>query len=333
MRVAALDIIKGAMRLGNALPSGPQPGPDISIPMYGGPPIQVHASTLEEILSQQAKKQAMVDAEKLKQVEAEAMARRRAETSIPNPPGVNDTPKPITKVEAVRMGVPELEGQTMTTNDLKAAAEIKQKNIDNRRAEARDAAMLKALADKSGAAVVKVEYKDPLDGKKKIEWIPKGQLVNRKFDAPDSATAETRLNSSEAVIQTGNDIIESLKSPDFKKEVGPILGRFNSLRDFIGNPPPEFQTLAGNIESFALANMGVHGMRSVQGAKLISKMLDQKHTPESLIASINGLNNFAEHLMANAGRKVPGVSTAPASKKDPKDMTAEELVAYYASKK
>ncbi len=46
------------------------------------------------------------------------------------------------------------------------------------------------------------------------------------------------------------------------------------MREFIGNPPPELSELAASIESFALANMGVHGMRSVQGADEI-KALDR----------------------------------------------------------
>lgn len=122
------------------------------------------------------------------------------------------------------------------------------------------------------------------------------------FNKPPSATVENRLASAQAVQQTGQDIISQLNDPKIRAMVGPAMGRFNSLRDFIGNPPPELSELAGSIESFALANMGVHGMRSVQGADEIKQLLDRKHTPDSLIKTIQGLNKFSEHFMTNEGR-------------------------------
>lgn len=125
-----------------------------------------------------------------------------------------------------------------------------------------------------------------------------------------NGTLDNRLASATAVSQTGDDIIRQLSDPAFKTTVGPALGRFNTLRDFIGNPPPEFAQLAGEIESYALANMGVHGMRSAQGAEQIKKLLDQKHTPDSMIATIRGLNSFSQHFMQNNGG---GTTTTPST--------------------
>lgn len=124
-----------------------------------------------------------------------------------------------------------------------------------------------------------------------------------EFKKPPSATVENRLASAQAVQQTGNDIITALKDPKIAAMVGPAMGRYNSLRDFIGNPPPELSELAGSIESYALANMGVHGMRSVQGADEIKKLLDRKHTPESLIQTIQGLQKFSQHFLENEDPK------------------------------
>ncbi len=151
----------------------------------------------------------------------------------------------------------------------------------------------------------KLEKFDPATGKTTISYVPASQLAGQSFEKPPSATLSTRLASAEAVNQTGNDIIDELKKPDVAAKVGPLMGRFNSLRDLIGNPPPELAELAGAIQSYSIATMGVHGMRSVQGAKEISKLLDQKHTPASLIAAINGLNKFSSHLLENEGRTVP----------------------------
>lgn len=171
----------------------------------------------------------------------------------------------------------------------------------------------RAIADATraaaGDALVKVEHKDPTTGRTVIEYLPKSEVRGQKYDKGTSATTETRLASAEAVTQTGQDIISKLSDPAFASQVGPSLGRYNNLRDFIGDPPPEFAELAGQIESYAIANMGVHGMRSSQGAEKIAEMLNKKHTPQSLVATVNGLNAFAQHFMENEGRAPSPKST------------------------
>jgi hypothetical protein len=152
--------------------------------------------------------------------------------------------------------------------------------------------------------------------------VPKGEAVGKDFAAKPNATTANRLDSAKAVNQTGEDIIAHVSDPKVAAMLGPAMGRYNSLREFIGNPPPELSELAGQIESYALANMGVHGMRSTQGAEQIKQLLDRKHTPESLAATIRGLNKFSTHFLENAGRgAVP--STAPTK------PSAAELIKKY----
>jgi hypothetical protein len=130
---------------------------------------------------------------------------------------------------------------------------------------------------------------------------PVTRMVKKEAGAsyvkPANATTATRVASAETVNEVGTDIIHKLSDPKFASVVGPALGRAGTLRDFIGNPPPEFSELAGQIESYALANMGVHGMRSTQGAEQIKKLLDAHHTPESLAATIRGLNDFSTRFV------------------------------------
>jgi hypothetical protein len=139
-----------------------------------------------------------------------------------------------------------------------------------------------------------------------------------------SATVENRAASAKAVNQTGQDIINQLSDPNVAAMVGPAMGRYNTVRDFIGNPPPELAQLAGEIESYALANMGVHGMRSAQGAEQIKTLLDKKHTPASLIATIKGLSQFSSHFMENEGQ----TSATPSAATPPK-LSAAELIKKY----
>lgn len=185
-----------------------------------------------------------------------------------------------------------------------------------RQREAREAAK-PAGADK----LVKVEHKDPSTGQTVIEWLPQSELQGRVFEKGTPAAVENRLASAKAVAQTGNDIVQKLSDPAYARNVGVAMGRYSNLRNFLGNPPPEYSELAGMIESYSLASMGVHGMRSNEGAEKINKMLDQKHTPESLANAIKGLNAFSQRFLANEGRKVeptppmPGEVSAP--KKNP----------------
>lgn len=194
------------------------------------------------------------------------------------------------------------------------AAQAAQDRADRQREAEQSRSELAKLAASLKPAppekLIKVEHRG-LDGRSIVEWLPQSEVRGQTFQKPASGTTENRLASAEAVNQTGDDIIKKLSDPAYAKLVGPAIGRTNTLRDFIGNPPPEFSDLAGMIESYSLANMGVHGMRSAQGAEQIKKLLDQKHTPESLIKTIQGLNAFSSHFMENEGR-TPKASTPAA---------------------
>lgn len=185
-------------------------------------------------------------------------------------------------------------------------------NENTQRAKDRIAQIQAAAASRPPAPekLTKVEHRDPATGQTITEYLPQREVRGQKFEKGASAATETRLASAQAVNQTGDDIIAQLSDPKVAAMVGPAMGRYNSVQEFIGNPPPELAGLAGAIESYAIANMGVHGMRSSAGAEQIKKLLDKKHTPESLIATIKGLSQFSQHFMENEGRGP--AKTAPA---------------------
>jgi len=145
--------------------------------------------------------------------------------------------------------------------------------------------------------------------------------------APMPGAERTRFNTAQTVIDTGNDIVAQLRDPNIASQLGPVMGRYNTLRDFIGDPPPELSGLAAQIESFAMANVGVHAMRSVRGAQELAKLMDQHHTPESLIRSVQGLSQFAQHFVANVtgapkSNAPAGATSAPAGNR-PKILKIE----------
>ncbi len=162
-----------------------------------------------------------------------------------------------------------------------------------------------------GASTVTIQTVDD-QGNPVTRVLPKSEAMGKDFKKPAGSALENRLASAQTVNQLGNDMIAKLADPKIAGTLGPIMGRYSTLQEFIGNPPPEFAELAGEIESYALANMGVHGMRSAQGAEMIKRLMSARHTPQSLAATIQGLNQFSENFARNAGRGTPAPA-APAA--------------------
>lgn len=196
------------------------------------------------------------------------------------------------------------EAQAKAETDRRLAAEADTKQFRSgtlARQQGQDAETArhnKAMENKAtNPSVVAIQTVDD-KGNPVTRMVPK--VAGAEFAKPPSAVTANRLDSAKVVVQTGDDMIAEINQ--MKAQLGPLMGRAGSFRDFIGNPPPEFSHLAGQIESYALANMGVHGMRSKQGADDIKLLLDQKHTPESLINAIQGVGGFSRHFLENAGR-------------------------------
>lgn len=203
------------------------------------------------------------------------------------------------------------QGET-AANALQDRADARTQAQQNHQDNLRLTASLRPPADDK---LTKVEHKDPATGRTVIEYLPQSAIRGQTFQKGATGATETRLASAQAVNQTGADIIAQVSDPAVAKSLGVAMGRYSKLQDFLGDPPPEFSQLAGSIESYALANMGVHGMRSAQGAAQIKKLLDQPHTPESLIAAIKGLSGFSQHFMANEGRSATKPTAADLIKK------------------
>lgn len=163
------------------------------------------------------------------------------------------------------------------------------------------------------------KMRNPETGQVEMAWVTPGEKPEFIGQAAPDATTSSRAHAANALIAQAADIDDLLKDPQVRASLGPAMGRVTNLRELIGNPPPELAGLAGEIESFALANMGVHGMRSVQGSKEISKLLDAKHTPESLRRALHGLLNYAEKYVdeTNMRRGTAGSAGAPAATTEP----------------
>jgi hypothetical protein len=184
--------------------------------------------------------------------------------------------------------------QNTATDNERQAARDRETTTRDAEAVRHNQAMERNAANKP-AATVTIQTVDA-NGNPVTRIVPK--TAGTEFAKPANATTANRVASAETVNEVGADIVSKLSDPKFRATVGPAMGRYATLRDFIGDPPPEFSEFAGEIESYALANMGVHGMRSAQGAEQIKHLLDQRHTPESLAATIKGLR-ISRHASLN----------------------------------
>jgi hypothetical protein len=158
-----------------------------------------------------------------------------------------------------------------------------------------DAASRRKIAEAKTGPLVKVA--DP-DHPGQTMWVSREAAIGEAGAMP--ASEAVRVNSAKTVLDTRDDILRQLADPGVMRELGPLMGRINTLQDFIGNPPPQLAGLAGQIESFAFSNMGVHGMRSARGAQEMKQLFNQRHTPESLAEAVKGISQFSDHFIANA---------------------------------
>jgi hypothetical protein len=200
-----------------------------------------------------------------------------------------------------------LKEQQLVQHENEVAAETRRHNrvMENKPSASADRLIQVKTLDKDGHPIIR--YMSPQDIRNE----------GGTFDSQRSAVTQNRLDSATAVNDVGRRIQKELSNPEVAANLGPIMGRYTSLRDFLGNPPPEYSRLAGEIESFALANMGVHGMRSSVGADKIKSMLSAQHTPESLSQGIEGLLGFSNDFMKNAGlspAQNPSAGASPATK-------------------
>lgn len=202
---------------------------------------------------------------------------------------------------------PQRQADQARTDKLAATEQSRQDKIDaagQGKTDKEDLIRLTAsLRPSPQAPLVMVQTVDA-DGNPVTKMVKKE--AGAEYLKPANATTANRVASAESVNKVGNDIVAKLSDPKYAAVVGPLMGRASKLQDLIGNPPPEFAELAGEIESYALANMGVHGMRSAQGAEQIKHLLEGKHTPESLIAAVKGLQNFSNTFVAGNKPKSGG---------------------------
>lgn len=118
--------------------------------------------------------------------------------------------------------------------------------------------------------------------------------------SPPSATIAGRIKAANDSIVAGNKILGFLEDPNIRSTVGPVLGRYNSLKAAVGAGDPVAQKLVGELKGFAALQPAVHAFRAIKFQENLEKALTTKQTPEALAALIRGIL-VTSHVVATGG--------------------------------
>jgi hypothetical protein len=109
--------------------------------------------------------------------------------------------------------------------------------------------------------------------------------------------AKSKAEQAEVIKTAGDTLIAHLSQ--FGGDLGPVLGRYNSLADFVGSPPPDYKYLASEIASWIALHPAAHGFRGVRAVEEFQKAFGGTYnTPESLVSGIRGAYNTMDALQS-----------------------------------
>ncbi len=145
-----------------------------------------------------------------------------------------------------------------------------------------------------------------------------GNVIPNKLSPNVRPTTAARGKAEQAdVIQIAGDTLQS-HIAQVQDQIGPVMGRYNSLADFVGNPPPEYKGLASELQSWIALHPAAHGFRGVKAVEEFQKTFGSTfNTPESLIAGIRGAYNTMDALRTVG---TPRTVQRPTSNANPNPM-------------
>lgn len=144
---------------------------------------------------------------------------------------------------------------------------------------------------------------------------PDGKPIGLKTANITKPTTDMRNKAATAdnVIETSQRILDQLKDPKIRGMIGPMMGRYTNLQDFIGNLPPEAAGLKTDLGSLAAFTAGLHPVRGIAAIKHFEEVLGgAKRNPEAMEAGLGELMKTAENIKGRGTVKTvaPGGPTA-----------------------
>lgn len=125
-----------------------------------------------------------------------------------------------------------------------------------------------------------------------------------------------RSQQANIIGETSKQLVQDITT--MKDHIGPVMGRYGTLTDFIGNPPPEFARLASELTTYIALQPAAHGFKGLRAVQEFEKSIGTPiRTPEALINAIGG-NVQGLQPMMGAGEWTPPVRATPRSMAAPR---------------
>lgn len=133
------------------------------------------------------------------------------------------------------------------------------------------------------------------DGTPIMAWTRKADLTGTETLKTPSATEE-RVTKQAGRVQIGaGELQQELKDPNIRAQLGPIMGRYNSLAEWYGAPDPELTEFKAHLASWMALQPALHGFRGIGAMEHFEKLAGAPiTTPEALEAAIRGINKTAK---------------------------------------
>lgn len=134
---------------------------------------------------------------------------------------------------------------------------------------------------------------NPLPGAQTDE---NGKPIGSKIAAANNPSGQ-RLNKSDLAqnLQFNAGELKNLitRHPDL---FGKVAGRFTTVDQMIGSNDPAISQVGTIVHNMAMANMGIHGMRSAEEVRAGEQIILNhfRNSPEATIAGIDEINNSAQ---------------------------------------
>lgn len=182
----------------------------------------------------------------------------------------------------------------------------------------------------AGEKLYKLDQFNPETGEAETVFVTESQARKMAAGAAPGVrkgpgTAEkNRMAAARASIEAGEALLADLADPEFSSQIGPVIGRYNSLQAAAGAGDPNAQYLVGALKSFSALQPQIHGFRAVQMADNVEKLLSTKQTPAALAAGLRGILT-ASYVVAKQRRGASAGGTGAAAGGSTKDLADDFL--------
>lgn len=220
--------------------------------------------------------------------------------------------------------LPALIASTQTQRDNLAkngGNEVQLKTLDNLLGIYK--ANLNAL-DEHAATVTKNNAQSKKSGEIAAQLTPEGQALDQRNQA-NKIAAQDNAAANRPQKPTNNDWVSGVSADEKKKAelaenmtfnanniastlmrrpdlVGTIAGRYTSVKQMAGTNDPDIVSLATDIHNIAMANNGIHGMRSAEAVtEFENKLLNNfKNGPQGIAGGLKASTDSVQTFIDNA---------------------------------